>query len=410
MHALLVCPVYPPEPATSATTTQDLAEGLLHSGHTVTVITAFPNRPQGRIYAGYSRRFRQVEYPSPSLTVVRMFSTFAPAPTFLGRSMENLTFGLSTLLAPSFHRADVVYGNTWPLMASALLTAYCRLHKVPLVLNVQDIYPESAIGLGILSGEGKIVQWLRLLDAWIGRQTTYLVTLSQEFANFYREARKIPPEKIKIVSNWMDGEKIRPSPRVGRFRKSYGISPETFVVMYAGNVGAVAGVQNLIRTAALLKDEFRPTFVIAGDGSARPECETLARELGAENVKFVYPLPRSEVSDVQAAADLLVLPTQPAGALTSVPSKLISYMLSGRPVLAAVSPHSDTAHILKDAQAGIVIPPAAPAIMAIEIQNLMGKGHLLKKMGQKARIYAVKNFNKETCVQQLVKLLEMIAT
>lgn len=409
MHALLICPVYPPEPVTSATTTQDLAEGLLQSGHKVTVITAFPNRPEGRLYAGYSRRFRRVERPSPGFTVVRVFSTLSPAPSLISRSMENLTFGLSSLLTPWFRWADVVYGNTWPLIAGGLLTLKCRLHKVPLVLNIQDIYPESVIELGKLSREGKIARWLRLLDAWIGRQADCLVTLSQGFANFYREAREVPAEKIRIVPNWLDGEKIKPGPRVGAFRETHGISPETFVVMFAGNVGAVAGVQNVIRTAALLKDEPRLLFVIAGDGSARPECESLARGLQAENVTFFYPLHRSKVSDVQAAADLLVLPTQPAGALTSVPSKLIAYMLSGRPVLAAVPSHSDTAHIIMDSQAGVVIPPAAPAAMASEIQNLMGKLTLLEKMGQKARLYAVRNFDKKTCVSQLVKLLEKVA-
>jgi len=409
MHALLICPVFPPEPVTSATTTQDLAEGLLQSGHTVTVITAFPNRPEGRLYSGYSRRFRQVVRQSPEFTLVRVFSTLAPSPTFIGRSMENLTFGLSTLLTPWFRQANVVYGNTWPLIAAGLLTLHCRLHKVPLVLNIQDIYPESAMELGKLSREGQTARWLRFMDAWIGRQANYLVTLSQGFADFYRQVREVPAEKIMIVPNWLDGEKIKPSSRVGAFREANGISPETFVVMYAGNVGAVAGVQNVIKTAALLIDEPRLLFVVAGDGSARPECEALARELQAENVTFFYPLRRSQVSDVQAAADLLVLPTQPAGALTSVPSKLIAYMLSGRPVLAAVAPKSDIAKILTAAESGIIIPPAAPVAMASKIRILMGKRQVLERMGQKARLYAIQNFDKKTCVSQLVRLLETVA-
>lgn len=409
MHALLICPVYPPEPVTSATTTEDLAEGLLQSGHTVTVITAFPNRPEGRLYSGYARRFHQVERQSPRFTLVRIFSTLAPSPTFIGRSMENLTFGLSTLLSTWFRRADVVYGNTWPLIAAGLLALHCRLQKVPLVLNIQDIYPESVMELGKLSRKGKTAQWLRLMDAWICRQATCLVTLSQGFADFYRDSREVPAEKIRIVPNWLDGEKIKPGPRAGAFRETNGISPETFLVIYAGNVGTVAGVQIIIQAAALLKDESRLKFIIAGDGSARPECEALARELQTENVTFYYPLRRSQVSDVQAAADLLILPTQPAGALTSVPSKLIAYMLSGRPVLAAVAPKSDTAKILTEAESGVIIPPAAPLSMAGNIRQLMGKRQLLEKMGQKARMYAIKNFDKKTCVSQLVRLLEKAA-
>jgi glycosyltransferase involved in cell wall biosynthesis len=282
--------------------------------------------------------------------------------------------------------------------------------NLPLVINIQDIYPDAAIELGKLPSSGPIPGLLKGLDSIIARKAAVLVTLSENFAQFYSTTRKVPADKVKVVYNWMDEEEIKPSHRMGKFRKAQGISEDSFVVMYSGNIGLNAGVEFIIEAAAKLQYLRNVIFVIAGDGSCRSKCEALAERYGLSNVRFFYPLPKEEVSDVQAAADLMLLPTRKSGALTSVPSKLVAYMLSGRPVLAAVADNSDTTRIIQQAECGVCVQPEDPDSLAELIRELIETPEELSLMGTKARSYAEQNFSRRTCVPKLISILESVAS
>ena len=97
MHVLIVSPVFPPEPVTSAITNHHVAVGLVNSGHEVTIITAFPNRPGGKLYEGYHRRFRSVEHID-GYKIIHCFSTLSKNATIGSRFLENLSFGISSTL------------------------------------------------------------------------------------------------------------------------------------------------------------------------------------------------------------------------------------------------------------------------------------------------------------------------
>ncbi len=408
MHVLIISPRFPPEPVTCALTNQHLAEGLVQSGHQVTVITAFPSRPAGRLYNGYCHRFRTVEHCG-GYKVIRCFSTLAGKTTGY---IENFSFGVSSILNSLNIKADIVYANTWPFVSSGLISALCAWSGLPLVLNIQDIYPETAVNLGMLADRGMITRILRYLDSRIACSAAGLITISENFSNFYKYARGVPDHKVHIVYNWMDGDVIKVGPRYGNFRKGNSISEEKFVILYAGNVGAVADVETIIESMAVLREQSRNfekiMLIIAGDGSHRSDCEDLAHQYNLTNVQFFYPLRLEQVSEVQEAADVLVLPTRRSGSFSSVPSKLIAYMLSGRPILGGVEDGSDTAMILREAQCGVIVEPEDPGAMAAEFERLMERPEDLARMGVKARSYAEEHFTRNSCVPKVVGLLERL--
>ncbi|MDH7568056.1 MAG: glycosyltransferase family 4 protein [Armatimonadota bacterium] len=406
MHVLVASCVFPPEPMTSALTSEHLALGLLQRGHRVTVITGFPSHPEGRLYPGYRWRVWQSETTPAGYRLIRAGAWISRRSTALSRFAENVTFGLTSSLRTLPLRPDVVYSNTWPIFATGMLQAVCRLRGVPVVISVQDIHPEAAAQLGKLRRDGLATRLLKQLDRTIVHRAAGVVTISQSFVDFYREVRGVPADRLHLVPNWLDEEEIVPEPRAGWFRQRLGIPPEAFVVMYAGSVGSVAGVELLIEAAGLLRHRSNLVVVVAGNGNAREACERLSREMKLNNVRFFYPWARHETSGVQAAADLFVLPTRGAGALTSVPSKLIGYMLSGRPVLAAVDPASDSAQTIRKAACGVCIPPDSPAAMAAAIEALMQQPERLEEMGENARRYAVQHFSRRVGVERLIGILE----
>ena len=371
------------------------------------MITSFPSRPGGKTLSGYHRAIRTVQDTAHGYRIIRTPSCFSPQRTAAQKLLENLSFGFTSTLQAAILQSDVIYANTWPVVASAILTfAHSAPRKVPLVLSIQDIHPEAAVSLGRLAPDGWGTRLLKWLDRQVVHRASAIVTISDRFARHYRRLRDLPPEKVHVVSNWMDEAALRPGPHTGPIRQSLGIAENAFVALYAGNIGEVAGVEVLLHAAARLASRPEITFVIAGEGSQRGNCQQLAATLGLSNVRFLHPLTPEAFPDVQAMADVTLLPTRHNAAMTSVPSKLIAYMLSARPVLAAVHPDSDTAEIIDTARCGLHVQPEAPSAIAHGIGTLMNAGAELTDMGTRAANYAVKHCSKTACVPRLVKIIE----
>ena len=143
----------------------ELARRLASQDHQITVVTSFPNRPAGAVYAGYRRRPRSVETQG-DVSVVRCATWLIGAKRRLwNRVMENLTFGISSVLnAWRLGRPDVLVLETWPLLAVQIGTWLGRWWRVPVVYCVQDVYPEAAEGAGLVQSRGLLSRFLRTWD------------------------------------------------------------------------------------------------------------------------------------------------------------------------------------------------------------------------------------------------------
>src|SRR5262245_15476547 len=204
MRCLIVTCVFPPEPVVSGRTSAQIAETLARAGHDVTVIAPFPTRPAGRLYPGLKRRALQSENHPAGYRVVRCFS----APGRPGsRLLENTTFGFGAALAALFlRRPDVIYANTWPVVATALLSAIARLRGIPVVLSVQDLYPESLVAEGRFSHDAQITRALRAIDAGVARRAAGVIAISSAFRDTYRHDRGVPAERVHEVPNWIESD------------------------------------------------------------------------------------------------------------------------------------------------------------------------------------------------------------
>lgn len=405
---LIVCPVFPPEPVTSAATSADLAAELAARGHAVTVITACPSRPGGRIYPGYRRGYARRERTEQGVAVVRTWSVLPARSSAAARLAENLTFGACAASIALRMSADVIFQNNWPIFASGLMALAAKVRRRPLVTSIQDVHPEAAVHSGKLRVGALAVRALRAMDGLVARGSAAIVAPSPTFAEIYRTTRRVPPERIHIVPNWMDETRIAPAERDGPFRASLGIGAGAFVGLYAGNVGEAADVESLLEAAALLQDEPEFVLVVAGDGARRAACEALAARRGLTNVRFHYPWSAEETAAAHAAADVLLLPTRATTSMTSAPSKLIAYMLSGRAIVAAAAEGSEVERVIRQADCGMVTPPGHPDALASAIRTLRASPVERERCGLRARAYAERRFSRGVCVPQMVALVEAV--
>jgi colanic acid biosynthesis glycosyl transferase WcaI len=408
MKIHIVSCVFPPEPVVSALTSARIAEEMSGLGHDVTVFAPFPSRQVDQGSFQRRQRFLQREISPRGYKLVYCFSFFSSISTMGSRFIEYISFGLSVFLVLLFsYPADVVYGNTWPIFGQGLLMLVCKLRGTPLVLSVQDLYPES-----LLAQKRNIKKTSRLYSAlhWLDMQTARhcagLIVISERFKEIYVKDRGIPEGKIAVIPNWIDESLVVSSIPHDDIRIGHNIPADAFLVVYGGNIGKAAGMKNLIEAFRHLQEQENIYLLLAGAGNSLPECRDLIQKHQLRRVKIHSPWPASDTYTLLSAADLCILPTQGEQSLVSVPSKLLSYMQACRCVLALASPESETARVLQDSKAGWVISTDDPVSLAEAIYEIscLSKDER-NKPGEEGGKYVYKHFSTGRNLPKVVALL-----
>ena len=288
-------------------------------------------------------------------------------------------------------RPDAVLAMSPPLTLGPAGWVVASARRVPLVFNIQDVFPDVAVELGLLQGRRAIAaaSWLertsyRLSDA--------VTVLSDDLADNVRtkitsglDAERADREaaKVRVIPNFVDTDRIRPDDRENSYRSDFGLSGKK-VVMYAGNVGFSQSL-DLVLLAARSFAVSRPdvVFVINGGGAARPDLEVAAADL--PNVRFVDMQPAERIPEVLAAADVHVVPLRAGLAWSSVPSKLYSILAAGRPLVARVDEGTEVALTVERAGAGLSVPPDDPAAFTAAVGRLLDEPQTAAQMGASGR-------------------------
>lgn len=408
MKTCIVSCVFPPEPVVSAQTSVQIAEMLSELGHQVRVFAPLPSRPTGHDYSQSRQSLPRTETSPLGYEIVRCFSFFSPVSKLGSRFLENFSFGLSVFFILLFSpRMDVVYGNTWPIFAQGLLLLVCKLRRIPLVLSVQDLYPESLLvqkrGFEKKSCLYSLLHWL---DVQITRNCAGLIVISEQFKEIYIQDRGIPENKITVIPNWINDSQLYITPPGEQIRRKHNIPTDAFLVIYGGNIGVAAGLENLLEAFRYLRSQENIYLLLAGSGSSLPNCVDLIREYQLERVKIHSPWESSDTYTLLSAADLCILPTKGEQSLVSVPSKLLSYMFAGRCVLAQAAPESETTRILQDSQAGWVISKNDAISLADCISGISKlSSEERDQRGAVGRSFVLKHFATSKNLPQVVELL-----
>jgi colanic acid biosynthesis glycosyl transferase WcaI len=272
--------------------------------------------------------------------------------------------------------------------------AAAKRRGCPLVFNVQDIYPDVVVELGVLR-PGLLLTATSKLEAFCYEHADAVTVLSEDLKQ--NVAHKTgEPGKVRVIPNFVDIDAIRPGPRENGYRQEFGLQNK-LVIMYAGNVGFSQALMPMLEAAAALTDEPDVAFVINGGGVARPELERAA--LGLPNVRFVDMQPAGRLAEVLNAADIHLVPLKRGLAHASVPSKTYSILAAGRPLLASVDAESEVARLVENAGCGIAVAPEDAESITKAIRRLIESPDTLRMMGEAARHF-VENWVSPSAVAQ----------
>jgi len=366
VRILLLSHYFPPEVNAPANRSFEHARTWVRAGHEVSVITCAPNHPGGRLFPGYRNRFRQEE-ERDGVRVIRVWTYLTPNAGFARRIANYLVFALlGGLAALRVQRPDVVIATSPQFFCGLAGAVAARLRRLPFVLEVRDLWPESIVALGQLRLRAAI-RALEALETALYRSARGVVVNSRSFIP-HIAARGVPEERIELVENGIDPALFHPRPRDPKLARRFGLD-EGFAVAYLGTLGMAHGLRTVLDTAERLRDEpFH--FLLIGDGAER---EGLEREIlgrGLRQVRILGLRPREEIPRWIATADaLLVLLRDLPVFRTVIPSKIFEFLAQERPVVLA-APEGEATRLVGEAKAALVVPPEDPEALARALRRL----------------------------------------
>jgi len=383
-----------------------LGKGLVRRGHTVTVLTGFPNYPEGKIYPGYRQKFWQKELID-GVEVIRLPLYPDRSYSLFKRGINYLSFPLAaSILGPLLcSKADIMLVYHPPITLGVPARIISLLHRVPFVFEIQDMWPEILVSTGMVSNKA-ILKLLARLGMFIYSKAKDITVISPGFKRNL-EAKGVPGKKIHIFYNWAyEGEFDLAEPDHNLARQ-LGLN-EHFNVLYAGNMGPAQGLHNIIEAASILTDIKDLQFVLMGSGIDCERLKKMAQERNLKNIKFLKRQPMEKMPSVYALVDAVMihLTDDPLFEIT-IPGKTQSCLLSGRPVIASVN--GDVADLITCAGAGFAVQAMNPKELAnatLRLYNMPLSER--KKIGLSGRDFYFKYLTPEVQIEKYERLFKEI--
>lgn len=400
MRVLLVTLHFAPDSVSNAVVATELAEELSRHGHRVTVVCALPFHKAHRIEPGFGSHFLNVDRHGDIKVIRTWLYLRADKGDLGGRLASYASFTAISLIAGLITgRHDVIITPSPPLSLGIVGWLLAALWGGRFIYNVQDIYPDAAVKLGLIKNRF-VIRFFSWLERFVYARAAAITVLSDGFRRNLA-AKGVPLSKIEVIPNAVDVDFIRPLQRDNAFAASQRLVGR-FVALYAGNVGLAQGVETVIDAAKHLSDP-RVLIMIVGSGAGLQAC--VRRAEGLSNVRFLPSQPRASVPDLYASSDVGIVILRGGMGETSVPSKVYTVMAAGKAVLASIDKSSEVWDLVERVGCGLCVPPDDPRALVEAIERLSSDREGTAAMGARGRRYVVANHDRSSFGNKYDELL-----
>jgi colanic acid biosynthesis glycosyl transferase WcaI len=379
-----------------------LAERLVQRGHEVTVVTAVPHYPTGKVPSSY-RKILVKRTRENGVNVIRVGLPSINRASLIQRFFQFLVYQLGAVLVALPLNPEIVLAGTPALEIWLPFTLFAWLRRKPAIYSVYDLYPDVGIRLGIFRNPAviRIVTWLER-SCVKGARKVHI--LSESFIPGMKRLGATS-EKMRLISVWIDTDFINPLPRNNAFSSEQKLDKQ-FVVLYGGNLGPTHGLESIIDAAFLLRDRPNIKFVFVGDGIGKAKAQARAATLALSNVLFLPYQPRARLAEVLASSDVSLVTLQKGFGNDSLPSKTFSIFASARPLIACVDPDSPTWNLVLRSEAGLCVPPEDAPALARAILQLQENPGLCRALAERGRAYVQAHHSPDIATLAFEKLFE----
>jgi len=392
---------YPPETGAPQNRLSDLAMRFKDTGYEIRVLTAKPNYPIGKIYPGFTKGFSQdtVQYGVPVTHCWICPSNI----TIFHRLVNYLSFVFSSIIVGLFKLpiSDLVIVESPPLFLSISGWVLSRLKGAKLVLNISDLYPDTAISLGLIKNKFiiKVFYWL---EKWSYNVSTIITGQTMGIVQSIKT--RFPKKKFFLLTNGMSLGNIGVNNRSQVVR---GLKNNNdFIIGYAGIIGYGQGLHNLFETAKDLQKFPSITFHIYGDGPLKKELETRVQEQSIYNIEFKGHYPHKEILEIMPSWDVGLVSLADISLMSgALPSKMFEIMAMRLPIF-LIAPQGEASSVIEGAKAGICVPPDSPELITQAILRFYNDPKLRAEFGQNAFECVKNDFNRQAIFQDFLTFLQ----
>lgn len=405
MRILRLRAYYTPELTASNHMSDDMDEAYIKNGIVNVNYTPMPTRGvSDDVRKEYKKR--KCEETNDGYVVVHRFPMFREKRNPLQRAIRYLCCGVAQYIYSTREKnVDIVHSGSTPPTQGALSALVAKRlskklnRKIPFVYNLQDIFPDSMVNAGMTKKGSLVWKIGRKIEDYTYKNADKIIVISQGFKRNIME-KGVPEEKIEVISNWIDLDSVHPVERKeNTLISEFGLNPNKFIVVYAGNFGAAQGADIVLKAAKELVEEKDIQFVIFGGGPYFEEAKKEAE--GLENV-FIHGLMSQErIAEVYSLGDVALITCKAGTGKAGMPSKTWSIMACNTPIIASFDTDSDLADVIRDSGAGCCVEPEDVEALCEAIKKCKEN----TEVAYNSREYVKRNASKESCVNKYIQVL-----
>jgi colanic acid biosynthesis glycosyl transferase WcaI len=411
-RVLLLSLVFAPDGVSTSVLMTELAQELKQCGHEVTVLTTTPHYnadPEARARQPLAKRWGGLLYYSTLDGIPVYHASIPEKGSRVGaRLLDYARFHLISTIAglTTVGKYDVILAPSPPLTIGLSAWVLRLLRGTPFIYNVQEIYPDIAVSLGMLENR-RVIRLLEMVERFIYQRAHIITVISERFRQQLLK-KGVPEQKLQVIPNFVDTEFVRPGPRDNAFSARYGLN-DNFVVLYAGNIGLTQGFETILAAARKVQHIGDIRFLIVGDGTRRSWLQAQLEHGDHSNVTLLPYQPRSTVPDIYATGDVCLVPLKRGTAQGTFPSKVYTIMAAARPVIASADADSELAYLVERADCGWITPPDDATALADAIRISHRERNAREQKRQSGYEYVHRYHSREAVARQYDRLLRLVA-
>lgn len=404
MRVLAFSAYYTPEIAASMYLTEDIYKGIVDAGHTLEVYVPAPTRGvTEEIREEYKKKKVEKEYDG-KLTIHRI-AMYREGKNSILRALRYFFVNVVFIWKGLRTNADVIFVQSTPPTQGMMAGILSKWKKIPLVYNLQDIFPDSLVNSGMTSENSIIWRVGRRVEDYSYRHSKKIIVISEDFKKNIL-TKGVPEEKIIVVPNWADVSGVFPVERKDNVLiKRYNLDPSKFYITYCGNVGFTQNMDLLLDVAKELRNDLpNLVFIIIGDGADKERVLKRLEDERIENIIMLPFQPYEDIANVFSLGDVGMIISKPGVGNNSVPSKTWSIMAAGKPVLASFDKDSELCKLLDIIRCGIHVDAGDKDGLLMAIMQLYY--NRMNDMGKAGFDYITSVASKEKSVIHYIRAIE----
>lgn len=410
MKVLLFKTYYEPESVASPYLGIHIQETFAKEGFKMELFTPTPSRGLDNETIAKYRKIR-VEQKLGGMLTVRRFPLYAEGKNPILRALRYFIQCIKLFMIGIFNKhakdADIIMVSSTPPIIGPTAGLIKKCRHIPLIYNLQDIFPDSLVGTGLAKKDGLLWKIGRVIENFTYRNADKIIVISQDFKRNIM-AKGVPEDKIEVIYNWVDEQAVVHVPRnENKLFEKYNLDPNKFYITYCGNIGLTQNMDLLLDVAKELSSEENIHFVLVGEGADKSRVVGRVENENIKNISFLPFQPYEDISHVFSLGNAGLIISKPGVGENSVPSKTWSIMSAECPVIANFD-ENEIKSILNDNNCGIFTKAGDKEAFKNAILEFYHNQEKAVQLGKNGRQFIMENLTREIGTSKYVKVVKEV--